>query len=94
MRNRWSLITFILRIQIRLGLFTKDPRLLFGGLDFYRSFEYSELLQRLNNVRGKVILDIGSSDSIIPQVLAWQGAYVFAIDIDMKVKKQQKWGYS
>jgi len=78
-------------MQIVLGLSSKDPKLLIGGIDFYRCFEYAETIQKLNRLEGKIVLDIGSSDTVFPQFMAKEGAEVYAVDILDTVKKQRGW---
>lgn len=85
-----TLLSF-LRVQITLGLSTKNPKLLIKGVDFYRCFEYPETIRKLRSFKGKIILDIGSSDTIFPQFMAKEGAKVCAVDIYHTVKKQQRW---
>lgn len=78
-------------MQVVLGLSSKDPKLLIGGIDFYRCFEYAETIRKLNRLNGKIVLDIGSSDTVFPQFMAKEGAEVYAVDIHDTVKKQRGW---
>lgn len=78
-------------MQVVLGLSSKDPKLLIGGIDFYRCFEYAETILKLNRLEGKIVLDIGSSDTVFPQFMAKEGAEVYAVDILKTVKRQRGW---
>lgn len=73
--------------NFRLGL----GRML-RGIDYSRIVEYPLAFSQLELGKRNLILDVGSSDSILPVFLASLGHSVHAIDIDQKVLKLE--GYA
>jgi SAM-dependent methyltransferase len=60
-------------------------------LDLYRYLEYAAVLQALGLWPGAFILDVGSSNSLLPIYLATQGYAVLSVDIDdCRLKQQRK----
>jgi SAM-dependent methyltransferase len=78
----------LLYINFKLGLLK-----FLQGIDYYRMIEYpvAYTLLRLETKRKMNILDVGSSDSIFPLLLALSGHNVVAIDIDPKVKRLEEY---
>jgi SAM-dependent methyltransferase len=58
------------------------------GVDYSRCVEYSLVLVRLKPKKGDLVLDVGSRDSIFPQLLSSLGCTVVALDVDPIVRRQ------
>ncbi|KUO42817.1 MAG: hypothetical protein APU95_02345 [Hadesarchaea archaeon YNP_N21] len=74
--------TELLKLNLRLGF-----KNVLTGVDYYRMIEYPIAATLLNLKKRHKVLDIGSLVSIFPLYLGSKGVYVYAIDINEKVKK-------
>lgn len=64
---------------------------LMQGIGFYRCWELPLVVSYFQPVSGTRILDVGSLKSILPLYWALQGCQVSVIDIDPRVRLQQKY---